>query len=174
MRAWLIGLAFGLYLLVLFDLTLVQFRQPGAVRSAVNLVPLAIIASDLRHGGRDFLVNFVGNLAAFMPLGFLMMAASRGRVPVRRVLLAGLFLSALIECLQYRVGGRVSDVDDVLLNTLGSLFGVVAFRGSALLLTLRWPRAVSAVEPARALRFAARSATGEMSRRGAREECGTR
>lgn len=128
MRARLFGLVLGIYLLVLFNLTLVQFRQPGVNPSYVNLRPLATISSDLYYGGREFWINFVGNIVVFAPLGVLLLGISRGRMPLRYIFWSGLCLSVLIEGLQYCVGGRVSDVDDVLLNTIGALGGAVLYR----------------------------------------------
>ena len=39
----------------------------------------------------------------------------------------GLFVSIGAECLQYILKIGVTDIDDVILNTLGGLLGIVAF-----------------------------------------------
>jgi glycopeptide antibiotics resistance protein len=115
-------------MLVLFDLTLVQFPHPGA---PPNLVPFATIRHDLCAGGGELLVNGLGNLVAFMPLGFLLRALRGPWMTAGRVGLVGLMLSLLIESLQYRSGRRVADVDDLTLNTLGTLLGYGAYVGLA-------------------------------------------
>lgn len=69
------------------------------------------------------LVNVVGNLVAFMPLGFLWPIFRRGRTNAWRVGGLSAAVSLLIETLQYGSGRRIADVDDLLLNTLGGLLG---------------------------------------------------
>lgn len=124
---------FASYLLVLFALTLLLFPQPGA---RPNLTPFASIAHDLQAGGRGLLVNFLGNLVAFLPMGFLVPVLAGGWASARRVTLFSLGLSLAIEVLQYLSARRVADVDDILLNSLGGLLGYLAFLG----LRRWWPR----------------------------------
>lgn len=66
------------------------------------------------------LVNVVGNVALFAPLGFLLVVALGDSV--RRAMIGGALLSATIECTQYQIG-RAADIDDVLLNATGALIG---------------------------------------------------
>lgn len=95
----------------------------------VNLVPLRMFTDywkDLTHGGGFFtILNFLGNLAVFVPLGFL--PALLFRKPTwRRSVLVGFGISLLVECGQYLVC-RTTDIDDVILNTLGALCGYWIF-----------------------------------------------
>jgi len=130
------GLALAGYLLVLFDLTLVRFPQPGA---PANWMPLAGLARSWAGGGRLLLVNVAGNLAAFVPLGVLAHCLPPRRVGIGRVLLAGAALSLGIESLQYLSGRRVADVDDVLLNALGAVLGHAAIPLGRRMRALRHP-----------------------------------
>jgi hypothetical protein len=114
------------YLLVLFDLTLLRFRQHGA---ALNLGPFESILHYLRIGGRAMMVNIFGNVAAFLPLGFLVPSFVKGRGAALRVALISLALSLLVESLQYLSGRRTADVDDLILNTLGGLLGYALLMG---------------------------------------------
>ena len=116
-------LAFALHVLLLLDMTLRWFprRDPP-----INLVPFRTIAYDLRVGGRDFYVNFVGNIVAFVPLGLLPPFISRRRLSWVGVAAAGALFSAAIEGSQFLLGTRVTDVDDVLLNATGTLIGFAA------------------------------------------------
>jgi glycopeptide antibiotics resistance protein len=115
-----------IYLLVLLNLTLVQFPQPGA---SMNLTPLATIAHDVRAGGWGLRMNVGGNLVAFLPLGIFLVWLQRGRATALGVGLASLGLSLTIEWLQYHSGQRVADIDDVLLNTLSGLLGFALAAG---------------------------------------------
>lgn len=99
----------------------IYFRNPGP--GVVSLTPLRSIRYDLRAGGYGFIVNLVGNVVAFVPFGGLLpVVLKRGR-SARFTIVACALFSLVIEIGQYAVGGRVSDVDDLLLNTLGGALG---------------------------------------------------
>jgi glycopeptide antibiotics resistance protein len=116
------------YLALLLTLTLVLFRAPE-VGVEPNLAPFRSIARDWHAGGRNFLVNIVGNVVAFLPLGFLLPLVLRRPTRAWQVALMAAALSATIEALQFASGRRTADVDDVLLNVMGGLAGYVAWRG---------------------------------------------
>jgi glycopeptide antibiotics resistance protein len=109
-----------LYLSALLILALLPGPRSGV--QAYNLVPLQSIAADLQRGGLPLLINLLGNIVAFMPVGLLLGAGVRRRGWLL-VAGCGLALSALIETLQALLTSRVSDIDDLLLNTLGALLG---------------------------------------------------
>jgi hypothetical protein len=73
---------------------------------------------------QDVLVNFLG----FVPMGFLLLdyllLARLSSSPAALVVLAGFALSLTIECLQWYLPTRDSDMTDVITNTLGTAFGV--------------------------------------------------
>ena len=56
------------YLLILFLLTMVLFKQP---KGSHNYVPFATIVDDFHRGGKPFLINILGNLVVFLPMGLL-------------------------------------------------------------------------------------------------------
>jgi glycopeptide antibiotics resistance protein len=72
------------------------------------------------------LIDVVGNLLLFVPLGLTFAAASTrasrwGRLAAATV--SGALLSLLIEVVQLAMPSRASDVDDVLFNTVGAMLG---------------------------------------------------
>jgi glycopeptide antibiotics resistance protein len=72
------------------------------------------------------LIDVVGNLLLFVPLGLTFAAASTrasrwGRLAAATA--SGALLSLLIEVVQLAMPSRASDVDDVLFNTAGALLG---------------------------------------------------
>jgi len=69
------------------------------------------------------MVNILGNLAAFVPLGFLLAESRPELDQAGKVVLCSFLLSAFIEALQLASGQRIADIDDVLLNSLGGLLG---------------------------------------------------
>jgi glycopeptide antibiotics resistance protein len=94
-----------------------------------NLVPLAGIVATFRDGGLAFgVVQLVGNLLLLLPLGALLPVALPG-ARLRDAVLVALAVSLTIELVQWRVAaGRMADVDDVWLNTVGAALGWLASR----------------------------------------------
>jgi glycopeptide antibiotics resistance protein len=99
-----------------------------------QLVPLWNMVADLRDGDLRLVTvaGAAGNVALFVPLGFLLpLLAPRFGRPWRTVA-AGFALSAAIELSQIAFPGvRRADVNDLLLNTLGSALGFLAWRLAA-------------------------------------------
>lgn len=89
----------------------------------IQLVPLLTIRRMLRYGTTDeILVNLWGNVVMFVPFGFFLpLLWKRFRHPLRLALCC-LLLPVGIECSQLFIG-RMTDVDDILLNFLGGLLG---------------------------------------------------
>lgn len=71
--------------------------------------------------------NLIFNIILFIPLGFFL---SWGSYPkIKDSLIIGVFVSTLVELLQYTLPlGRSSDIDDIILNTLGVIVGIYLFR----------------------------------------------
>ena len=95
-------------------LTMLPAGSGHAVHGSVSLVPLEDLATMPTY-------QIAGNLLVFVALGFfgpLRFAVLRS---IPRILALAATCSVLIEAAQYVLGlGRVSSVDDVLLNTLGA------------------------------------------------------
>jgi glycopeptide antibiotics resistance protein len=100
------------------------------VSSRVNLTPFKTIGHYMQSPSRAGLANNAGNVLVFVPLGFFLRRFSRGRAPALFCALIPALASLLFESLQllWRVGRF--DVDDIILNALGSAAGYI---GSALL-----------------------------------------
>jgi glycopeptide antibiotics resistance protein len=106
----------------------------------VGLAPLASIRDVVRHG-TGFAQAWIlgGNVLTLAPFGFLLPFAAPRLASWRRMALAGLLFPLAIELSQLAVSlalgysYRVTEVDDVLLNFVGVLFGYALFvlvRGS--------------------------------------------
>lgn len=72
---------------------------------------------------REALLNLIGNTAMFLPLGIVWPSVFRQLDSHCKVIAAGVGYSLLIEILQLPFFDRVSDIDDLLLNSLGFLTG---------------------------------------------------
>lgn len=72
---------------------------------------------------RDILLNIVGNFAMFIPLGIVWPSVYKELNTPGKVIVAGVGASLMIELLQLPFYDRVSDVDDLILNSLGFISG---------------------------------------------------
>ena len=72
---------------------------------------------------RDAIINFIGNTAMFIPVGIVWPIVFRELDSHWKTILAGIGFSLLIEILQLPFYDRVSDIDDLILNTAGYLIG---------------------------------------------------
>lgn len=104
--------------------------------SRVNLVPFKTIGayfSFLNASGRNdtihsiSLVNLLGNILVFCPLGVLLPVVFPRYNSVWKILAAGAAFSFMIEFVQFFVG-RSSDIDDIIFNTLGVVLGFWIYR----------------------------------------------
>jgi glycopeptide antibiotics resistance protein len=106
---------------------------PVGARREIRPVPLADIGGLLAGGDLAFaFVQIGGNLLVFAAFGFF--APLRWRIGVAGVTAVAAIASAVVETLQFVLDlGRVSSVDDVLLNAAGAglaaLVSRVAVRG---------------------------------------------
>lgn len=93
----------------------------STVGGSTNLVPGRTIVEELTSGNPLGLFNVVGNVALFVPLGWLLVLSTTRRHLVVAVV-TGVGLSVIIELAQSLIG-RVSDIDDVILNGTGAVVG---------------------------------------------------
>lgn len=102
-------------------------RSPSAERDKPNLVPFNTLKWTFFSGLIDYerLILFFGNIAIFLPLGFLMYEhLCKGKKKII-LFLFPVVLSSLIEISQYVFNMGNPDVDDVILNVLGFYLGIV-------------------------------------------------
>ncbi len=73
-----------------------------------------------------FFKNIIGNVLLFIPLGFLI-AYKLNLKHFYSIILLSLYFSVCIESIQLIIG-RVFDIDDILLNTIGGIIGYLIFQ----------------------------------------------
>ncbi len=142
-------LIFVMYILslagvVLFPIEIIFADDPRPKRLACNLIPLREIVtqfSNLQRTGFSFgfrvelmIRNIGGNLILLTPLGFLLPVLWERFRRFKNCIIFGVLTSVTIEILQLLenqsgIGyGRITDIDDVILNTAGAAAGYMAFR----------------------------------------------
>lgn len=120
---------FALYAAFLLRLLLFS-RAPGSERS-INLIPFASIAefmsSHSSGAGRVAFANVVGNILIFVPLGVYVSWLPQRAAAWLAMLLVAL-VSVAVEIIQGVFAVGASDIDDVILNCVGGIMGILIFR----------------------------------------------
>ncbi len=95
-----------------------------------NLIPFKIIEETYREiikykNINYFLINFLGNIIMFIPIGFFL--SLLWKLEDKKVVMIGFCSSLFIETSQLFLR-RGTDVDDLILNTLGVYLGLVLYK----------------------------------------------
>ncbi|WNS40833.1 VanZ family protein [Paenibacillus sp. MMS20-IR301] len=133
---FLMYLLFGAY--VLFTLQIILFKtipltaildMDTKLRS-INLIPFRTIAGFM--GGNMWslraLVNILGNIFIFVPLGVFVSHQGSGKTFRRKAVIL-LSATLFLEIIQYVLALGSSDIDDILLNFAGGLLGIALYKG---------------------------------------------
>lgn len=117
----LLSLIFIIYMLLLFRIVTYQ----DVISYGNNFIPFKELTR-YTIGSNLFYKNIVGNILLFMPYGFFVsyyLKLDKKRLALFLVLI----ISLSIECVQLVIG-RCFDVDDILLNLIGGMFGYLVYR----------------------------------------------
>lgn len=125
---------FGIMLIVYFIVLayLVFFSHSfgrGYIRRDIHLIPFRTIMQYLfvKRSLGLFIVNVPGNIAAFVPLGYLLPGVSKRFLKLKNLIIAVFSVTLAVEVIQYIAAVGTSDIDDIILNLLGGLIGYVMF-----------------------------------------------
>ena len=118
-----------LYALILFFL-LFKKKSVGSFRT-INLIPFRTIIDYLFN--EDVIVrsfafsNIMGNIAIFIPLGiYIPLLINKKSIFTNSAIVA--LISLCVEIVQYILAIGTADVDDIILNTIGGLLGILIFK----------------------------------------------
>ncbi|WP_291573818.1 VanZ family protein [Clostridium sp. UBA4548] len=134
---FLLWVLFVIYILVLVNVIILKdgnaliAAQYSADRSlwesieAINFVPFKTIIPYLKGEPtiRIAAENILGNIFAFSPLGFLLPLLFKKFYRLKSIFLTSFAISLFIEIIQLVFYLGSTDIDDLILNTLGSLIG---------------------------------------------------
>lgn len=98
-----------------------EFDMANAFPPRINLVPLVYLFDYPTL--KEALINVIGNTLMFLPLGIVWPAVFKELDTHKKAIAAGFGTSLIIEILQLPFYFRLSDIDDLILNTLGYLMG---------------------------------------------------
>lgn len=85
----------------------------------INLIPFLWLTEGVRP--------YIENILLFIPLGFMLPCIWKKYEVLWKTALSGMSISLIIELSQL-FNSRITDIDDLLMNTLGALIGWVIFR----------------------------------------------
>jgi len=74
-----------------------------------------------------FFINILGNIVLFVPLSIIFVVVFNFRSN-RNVIVWAFLVSLTIEVMQFYFKAGVSDIDDILLNVLGAVIGVIILK----------------------------------------------
>lgn len=118
-----------LYALILFFL-LFKKKSVGSFQT-INLIPFRTIIDYLFN--EDVIVrsfafsNIMGNIAIFIPLGiYIPLLINKKSIFTNSAIVA--LISLCVEIVQYILAIGTADVDDIILNTIGGLLGILIFK----------------------------------------------
>lgn len=114
---------FIFYILILLRITVFRSdfgTHPLFQDGEILWIPFISLIKIFKNSIPVFIYIFVGNLIWFVPLGILMPVLTGCR---KKVILYSLLLSLVIEGSQFIFGTGVTEVEDLILNTLGGAIG---------------------------------------------------
>lgn len=128
-----------LLLLTIFKGGVITLRNPFndymyneyGVIGIINIVPIKETITTFMHsdaGLRNTIRNIVGNIIAFIPLGFFVPLLFDKFNNYKKIFKVGFLASLTIEITQLFVGWNVCDIDDIIYNTLGAIVGLLCFK----------------------------------------------
>jgi len=97
---------------------------------SINIIPFSTILQYLTSSINPNIIrtNILGNIEAFIPMGFLLPINFKKLRKFKKVLLVVFIVTFSIEVLQYITGVGASDIDDVILNVIGGILGYLIYR----------------------------------------------
>ncbi len=123
---FLMALVFAFYLIGVFFVTGIPTFDSLRIEFHFQWIPLIDIVND----PVGYLKNTALNIILFIPLGFLLPAVWKEYRSFKTTLLSGFALSLLIEILQIFTF-RLTDVDDLITNTIGTVAGYYLWKMAA-------------------------------------------
>lgn len=136
---------YGVFICYIFLLIKILFlsRISHSELRSINLIPFYSIMQYISSSSANIKAfafgNVVGNIVIFVPLGAYLSLFKRDKRIIRSLLLI-FIVSLFVEILQGLLAIGASDIDDIILNCLGGLIGILGYK--FLLLILRHEKKV--------------------------------
>lgn len=135
---WILWTTFILYLLILSKIIIIKHYPFTIVLEGINnfnlerrifysnFVPFKGIFN--YYNIKITLVNVLGNIIIFIPLGFLLPLVIEKSIKIRSIIIIGIIISLLLEVTQFITGLGYFDINDIFLNNIGTVIGGIVYR----------------------------------------------
>ena len=133
---------YSVYLSAVFSAVGIPTINGLIVDLEFNFVPLI----DIINSPVSYLKNTILNILLFVPLGFLLPTVWNEYRSTQKTLFTGLGISLIIEILQMFTF-RLTDVDDLITNTVGTILGYYLYSRFSEMLHLKLPESNNKYEP---------------------------
>jgi glycopeptide antibiotics resistance protein len=102
-----------------------KYYGRGYFHRSYNLIPFKTIIEYMFFSNNlnATVVNIVGNILAFVPMGFLVPIVFNRINKFKNIAILVLMVTISIEVTQFIIGVGTCDVDDVILNWIGGMIG---------------------------------------------------
>ncbi|KAB1440101.1 VanZ family protein [Candidatus Galacturonibacter soehngenii] len=130
---------FAFYLILLISVTIFKyvtpldlFHQDRVINRSINFIPFETIIGYM--SGRSVVsqtvvwYNILGNICLFMPLGIYLQLFRARKNRFFNSIIIVCIVSLMIELIQFVFGIGATDIDDVMLNCLGGVIGVLLYQ----------------------------------------------
>ena len=125
------AILFFMYLTYLLFLTFFSrhYGRGFFIYRRINIIPLKTILqyATSSYNTNIIVTNLLGNILAFVPMGFLVPLIWRRLSSFIKVLLVSFAASLAIEAAQFITGAGAADIDDLILNTAGGILGYIFY-----------------------------------------------
>ena len=123
---------FSMYLLLMFwEVFIGPYRSYSGVRR-YNLYPFKTIIEFIfnysKYNFQVVFINIIANIITFIPLGFFISLLSKRHFKLINSALFCIFIIVSIEMGQFILNVGVLDVDDIILNALGCILGIISYK----------------------------------------------
>ncbi len=129
----IVSFCLSIYMIIMFSATISPvfgFNPNINLNTRINLIPFYTIGeyiNSITLGSYHINLNFFGNIIMFIPLGISYPIISNRYERFIPVLITGFLTSSLIEFCQLFLS-RGTDIDDVILNTFGTILGYTIYK----------------------------------------------
>ena len=114
------SLLFIIYILLLYYLLL----STENAANGINFIPFYEMTR-YSIGSKAFYYNVIGNIVLFIPFGYFVSDYLKAK-RISHILFVSIIISLTAEAIQYKIG-RAFDIDDIILNVLGSIIGFMFY-----------------------------------------------
>lgn len=123
---------FFMYLcLMIWEVFVGPYRSYSGVRR-YNLYPfktvMEFILNDAKYTFQVIFINLIANIITFIPLGFFVSLLFGKYFKIVNTALCCILITICIEVGQFILNVGVLDIDDIILNTIGCILGIIAYK----------------------------------------------